>query len=190
MKPKPMTKTSNYPTRLTTKKYNTGKPVTIKSRSTVISHESTFCIKNIRKSPKRQNVENASQSNHIQSTTNTWNGPQKNQILQEITSAVVNHSYTSINNPLHKRNSCKFEIDAPVRKPIKLNGEHSPKCKANESPGRCKVPASKEEIKRRLSALQRNSLKILENNVQKARKCSIVTTSKVEVIQKQVNSGG
>lgn len=205
MKPKPIAKSP----RVMTKKYS-GKPVAIKSRSTVISHESTFCIKNIRKSPirNRQNAENASQTNlnglqsdqfkqmpSKQSTAMAWNTTTNSQILQEITSSVVNHSYT-MKDLVQQQNSCKGDIETAVsgQKTMKSN-ENSPKCKSkpNESPGgrQCKekAPVSREEIKRRLSALQRNSLKIVENNVQKARKCSIVTTSKVEVIQKQFSSG-
>lgn len=62
LKPKPTTRKSSLMSKVTKKNYNI-KPVTIKSRSTMISHESTFCIRNIKKpsnaNDKRPNVEDA-----------------------------------------------------------------------------------------------------------------------------------
>lgn len=59
LKPKPTAPKSSLTSKVTTKKYTT-KPVTIKSRSTMISHESTFRIQSIKKtSPiKRQSDQN------------------------------------------------------------------------------------------------------------------------------------
>lgn len=58
-KPKPVTSKSSLTSKVTSTKYIT-KPVTIKSRSTMISHASTFRIQNIKKtSPsERQHVKN------------------------------------------------------------------------------------------------------------------------------------
>lgn len=53
LKPKPLPPKSLLASKVTTKKY-IAKPVTIKSRSTVISHESTFRIKTINKTPQNK----------------------------------------------------------------------------------------------------------------------------------------
>lgn len=207
IKPKPISKSPRKSSSLTTKKYG-GKPslssstVTIKSKSTTISHESTFHIRNIQKKTKQngQNVENAMEINQNPDDEPNLHFDQRqktNQILQEITSNIVNSS-DMMKDPFVKRNASEFDIDVTMdqtptkRKSIENLSKGKLKVTANgdgnERDLKEKMPVSKEEIKRRLSALQRNSLKILENNVQRARKCSIVTTSKFDVIRKEIDS--
>lgn len=210
-------------TKMASKKYLT-KPVSIKSRSTVISHEATFRVENHQtngsKSPsnKRRNAENAliehksvpnkkmliadndihrnSKDNTdemqqpldmVQSSNITFLNMTKtveNPILQEITSTVVNctSEVSSI------KIDCASKIKISPGKTNKLD-ENSQKCKLKSydpikarqfirsqrekrketEKERSNELTSKEEIKRRLSALQRNSLKIVGKNVQKAR---------------------
>lgn len=212
------TKNPSKTTQITTKKYACIKPVTIKSRSTLISHESTYCIKNIPRKTStknhRQNAENASQQQRShsivkQSTKSNpkqqqqqphsdiksdciWNMPIKTQILQEITSAVVNQSLTTVKDPIIQDMS--DSADARVSNGHRNSKENSTKFKLKETialpmaKGE-KGPVSREEINRRLSALQKNSLKIVENNVQKAKRFCIVTTSKMEVKPKTEKPG-
>lgn len=223
LKPKPKLITMKNPTKttqITAKKYAGNKPITIKSRSTLISHESTYSIKNIpRKTPtktQRQNAENASQKprnnsipkqsvdestksnlkkqqhSEIKSDSDIWNTPMKTQILQEITSAIVNKSMSSVKDPIAQNRSTL--VDASISNGHRKSNENSTKCKLKETIALAKTkevkgPVSREEIKRRLSALQKNSLKIVGNNVQKAKRCSIVTTSKLEVIRKTAQPG-
>lgn len=222
LKPKPKIITTKNPSKtsqITTKKYAGIKPVTIKSRSTLISHESTYCIKNIpRKTPtkkQRQNAENAShqqsynsfakQSSDQPTKSNPkpqhremkidsiWNAPKQTQILQEITSAVVNQSISSVKDPTVQNRS--NSVDASVLNGHRNSNENSTKCKLKETIASAKTkeekgPVSREEIKRRLSDLRKNSLKIIENNVQKAKRCSsIVTTNKVQGIRKTAKPG-
>lgn len=214
------TKNPSKTTQITTKKCAVIKPVTINSMSTLVSHESTYCIRNIPRRTQtknqRQNAENASQphqNNFIakqpsdQSTKSNskqqqqhskvksnriWNTPMNTQILQEITSAVVNQSMSTVKD-LIVQNSGDL-VDASVSNGHPKSKESSTKCKIKETIAFPKTksgkgPVSREEIKRRLSALQKNSLKIVENNVQKAKRCSIVTTSKVEVKRKTEEPG-
>lgn len=224
LKPKSKLITTKNPSKtpqITTKKYSGIKPVTINSKSTLLSHESTYCIRNIPRKTQtknqRQNAENASQphqNNSIakqpldQSTKSNakqqqqqhsnvkskrnWNVPMNTQILQEITSAVVNQSMSTVKD-LIEQNSGDLN-DASVSNGHPKSKESLTKCKIIETivfpkTKSGKGPVSREEIKRRLSALQENSLKIVGNNVQKAKRCSIVTTSRVEVKRKTKEPG-
>lgn len=223
LKPKPKLITSKNPSKtsqITTKKYAGIKPVTIKSRSTLISHESTYCIKNIpRKTPttkQRQNAENASHQqrnnsfakhtsdqptnsnpkpqNKVMKIDSIWNSPKQTQILQEITSAVVNQSsVSSVKDPIVPNRS--DSVDESVLNGHRNSNENSTRCKLKETIASAKAkeekgPVSREEIKRRLSVLRKNSLKIVENNVRKAKRCSsIVTTNKEQVIRKTAEPG-
>lgn len=225
LKPKPVAAKSSLTSKVTNKKYIT-KPVTIKSRSTMISHESTFRIRDIKKSApsERANekndmilVKNAAAQISQQFIVN-GNDMKKmdqsqpfemvhsehsanitslnvtkivsNPILQEITSTVVNGSTlmkSSVNEfdaniSKNVKNSPKkvakhSENDAGKNKsksydPIKARQFiRMQKEKRRESEiEKSKTPATREEIKQRLSALRSNTLKIVEKNVQKARK--------------------
>lgn len=225
---------------LITKKYTT-KPVTIKSRSTMISHESTFRIRNIKKSPpnkrhatkntteisvqseqiSRQLVVNAEnfhvnqviepnetfqmEKSEQNSNITSLNGtkPVHNSILQEITSAVINTSNV-VKSPLNdvqskfvKKNvkenqkspgksetHCENDIDCkrksydPIkaRQFIQKQREKWKEAEKMDKPN-AKAPANKEEIKQRLSALRKSTLKIVEKNVQKARKSGVKSTN-------------
>lgn len=126
--------------------------------------------------------------------TNTLN----NGVLEEITSAVVN---ASPKKPTSARNSMAFEIQNTPKKRIKsteaANAEKSAdKCKRKSydpikarqfireqqekrklsAQEKAKATANQEEIKKRLDNLRRNSLKIVNKNVSRARS----TTSTVD----------
>lgn len=228
LKPKSVvSKSSLTSSKVTSKKYIT-KPVAIKSRSTMISHESTFRIQNIKKTlpSERQNeknevilMRNAKISQHFIVNGNNSkvkqsvdvNQPfemvhseqtanitslnvtkvlEKSPILQEITSTIVNGSNfmkTSVNefetnisengkNPLkiekHDENNAKTKPRSydPIkaRQLIRIQQEKRKKTEIEQS----KTPSTKEEIKQRLSKLRANTLKMVEKNVQKARKNS------------------
>lgn len=247
LKPKPTTPKKSLTSKITTKKYTTKPVTTIKSRSTVISHESTFRVRNIKKSPpnKRQITEHAEisvkseqishqisvntkgfnakkvvQSNkplemeHSEQSANltsfnvtkTVNSP----VLKEITSAVVNGS----NVMKSATNNFNFNVSENVKEneksPQKIvkHSENDVKCKQKsydpikarqfirtqrekwkeaEKTEKTKSPATKEDIKQRLSALRKNSLKIVEKNVQKAR-TSIKPTSTKKFAPKKIET--
>lgn len=207
-------------TKMASKKYLT-KPVSIKSRSTVISHEATFRVENISKSPsnKRRNAENAlieqksvpnkkmliadndihrNSKNNIDETqlpldmvqssnitflnmTKTVESP----ILQEITSTVVNCTTSEVSSIKIDcaskskispgktikidENSQKFKLKSydPIKARQFIRSQREKRKETEKE--KSKAPSSKEEIKRRLSVLQKNSLKIVGKNVQKAR---------------------
>lgn len=232
LKPKPIPPKSSLASTVTTKKYIT-KPVTIKSRSTMISHESTFRIKSINKTPpnKKQNEENALISvknkqysrqlivNRCDSDSHQVAGQNKSfemehsanitslnvthivdgPILQEITSTVVNgtncvknsvndfdkkstkNAKENVNSPKKYGTHCDNDIECKPRSydPIKakqlirMQKEKRKETEQKES----KAPATKEEIKQRLNALRKNTLKIVEKNLQKARKSNIKPAS-------------
>lgn len=227
LKPKSVVSKSSLTSKLTSKKYTT-KPVAIKSRSTMISHESTFRIQNIKKTlpSERKNeknelilVRNAKNSQHLilngnnskinQSvgmeqpfemvhsehnanitSLNVTKVLEKSPILQEITSTIVNGSNfikSSVNefktnisknekNPLKIEKHCENNTNIKARSydPIKarqlirMQQDKRKKIEIEKS----KTPSTKEEIKQRLSTLRANTLKIVEKNVQKARKTS------------------
>lgn len=248
LKPKPSTNASLTP-KIKTKKYTT-KPVTITSRSTTISHESTFHIRSVQKSPsKSQTVKNVN-LNTIMSTKrctalkeneptiakseecaksdsvadaqqpvqNLENGNIAplhqlnmidNPILQEITSNIINESnvrslpeitldssnsgtifakdkqrFTSINVKENIATHKKTSADSiRARQFIRLQKE---KRKEMEKEKEKMVP-SKEEIKRRLTALQKNSLKIVGKNLQKIRKNVNATNEHTKMSSKNEN---
>lgn len=228
LKPKPTISKSSLAPKVTTKQYIT-KPVTIKSRSTMISHQSTYRVRNIQKSPlkNRQSQENAVisvKNEHISrqfiinrsdiDANQTYDKPFEmvhsehsanitslkvinSPILQEITSAVVNgsnlvkNSVNDIdakisqnikeNNTKKTETHCENVIDCKPRSydPIKarqfirMQKEKQKEIDMNET----KAPATKEEIKERLNALRKNTLKIVEKNVRKARNCNVKSTN-------------
>lgn len=236
LKPKPAAPKSSLTSKVTTKKYTT-KPVAIESRSTKISHESTFRIQSIQKtSPKlrKQSVENISISveneqitnrtsvnktdcnvnstrvlnksfdiidgeRHANITSSNVTQVMEGQILQEITSAIVNNTNV-MNNSGNLCGKKSAEL-AKENKSIKLQSpkkhrENDIECKSKsydpikarqfiqkqknkrieDEKAKAKLPTSEEEIKQRLSALRKNTLKIVEKNVQKARKSDVKPT--------------
>lgn len=143
--------------------------------------------KGIRKFGSKENKSNKQET--IQ-TTNTniqlsHTKPPNNGILEEITSAVVN---ASPSKPRSVRNSMAFEIQNTPKKRI-LAEKSSEKCKRKsydpikarqfirEQQERRKLSAmekakasmNQEEIKKRLDNLRKNSLKIVNKNVKRAR---------------------
>lgn len=233
LKPKPAAPKSSLTSKVTTKKY-TVKPVTIESRSTKISHESTFRIQSIQKTPpkqQRQSAENVLISienkeisgtfivNRTLSDVNSARAPNKTfeqieaneqqtnitslnvtqimdgPILKEITSAVDNSSNVMNNseNPFD-RNALK-NVKGNLQSP-KKHCENDTECKSKsydpikarqfirmqkekrkqDEEAKAKLPVTKDEIKQRLSALRQNTMKIMEKNVQKARKTDIKST--------------
>ncbi|XP_055300626.1 uncharacterized protein LOC129567583 isoform X2 [Sitodiplosis mosellana] len=225
LKPKPVASKSSLTSKVTSQKYIT-KPVAIKSRSTMISHESTFRIRNIRKvSPPSERQKGKSEvivvnsSKISQQLTVSGNNSKINDtivvnqpfemvhsehsanitslnvtkivsspILQEITSTVVNGSNLT-KSSVHEietkvpenvkslkkiANHCENEVKSkpksydPIkaRQFIRMQKEKRKEIEKEKS----KTPATKEEIKQRLSALRSNTLKIVGKNVQKARK--------------------
>ncbi|XP_031623928.1 centrosome-associated protein 350-like [Contarinia nasturtii] len=211
LKPKPTAPKSSLTSKVTTKKYIT-KPVSIKSRSTMISHESTFRIQSIKKTlpSKKQSDQNElilmkneqisqqlivnANSSKINETL-TLNKPYEtvhceqnsnemsvnvtkimdSPILQEITQAVVNGSNLVKSPKKHCENNakCKSKFYDPIkaRQFIQMQKEQRKQADKEKS----NAPASKEEIKQRLSALRKNTLEILEKNVQKAKKSNVQT---------------
>ena len=227
LKPKAVASKSSLTSKVTSQKYIT-KPVAIKSRSTIISHESTFRIRNIKK-PASPSERQKGQSEVIllnnskvsQQLTVSGNNSRVNDtvvvnqqpfemvhsehsanitslnatkivtspILQEITSSVVNglnltktsvHEFETNDSKIVKSpkkitanhcendEKCKSKSYDPIkaRQFIRMQKEKRKEIEAEKA----KTPATKEEIKKRLSALRSDTLKIVEKNVQKARK--------------------
>lgn len=230
LKPSPLPKNPSAG-KVTIKKYIT-KPVTAnKSRSTLVSHQTTFRVQNILKTATNQqhtaqasNVDAIDSDNVIQ-IESTENERQPSQqplavehnesgknllnsntfeipILQEITStinnclAVTNRSESDLGNSKSPRKSskepneniqkCQLKSYDPIeaRQFIRTQKEKRKEAAQDKS----NAPLSKEEIKRRLSALHKNTLQIVSKNVKRARENSTDrgSTTKTAHVEKKI----
>lgn len=149
-----------------------------------------FDANKVVQSDKPFEMEHSEQSANVTSfnLTKAANGP----VLKEITSAVVNDSNVVKSATTNFNFNVSENVKENQKSPQKIvkHSENDVKCKQKsydpikarqfirtqrekwkeaEKPEKIKSPATKEGIKQRLSALRKNSLKIVEKNVQKAR---------------------
>lgn len=232
LKPSPPPKNPTA-SKVTIKKYIT-KPVTATtSRSSFVSRETTFRVRNILKTSTKQHTAQASNAiDAIDSDTDnviqiksTENERKQSQqplvvepnesgqklfnsntfefpILQEITSTINNCSAVT------NRGESDLEKNKSPRKVSKEPNENIQKCQSKSydpikarqfirtqkekrkeaAQDKSNAPIDKEEIKRRLSALHKNSLQIVGKNVKRVRENSADrgTTTKTTHIEKKI----